>query len=734
MGNQLKEDEKIERTIRRLLKHPENKRCINCNSLGPQYVCTTFLTFVCTNCSGVHREFTHRVKSVSMAKFNTEEVSALQAGGNERARQIYFKEWDPQYHAYPDGSNLHRLRDFIKHVYVDRKFTGERSVYIGERSVNKLPRLRLSNEESDEGRRVGSCHGGSRSFHDDDMYERSYSQGISPGERGTNGSLRYYYDERRSPRYSQENVRSGGVKRNPLRFEIVDNRIREEKTRRSGSSSGEFKVHSRATENKKNMERSHSLVARLTEGKLAQNVPPLQIGEIPTENQKDADGSAHNQKIKSANGQDGNVTENKIVSLIDFNTDSDPPHAAANSQSQQTPPPNNDNNWASFDSSSKEKASQVPNPDPLESLLFELSAPSSVPATNASETPRNDIAPSTLCISNMPAGGATPAAPVEQMPTLLNALTASTFTSTSTAVPEQPANAGPLLALPPPSRGDATLKVNNGQQPPNMQRSFAADSGSQHINTPVRASNGESRTLPLAPIIQRSLSIPVEKSTQSSLKPAVDTGSRAGSQYFPAETRASMRKELPVDLFSARYSSVPAQASGWHTAPAHGMGYSMQYYPNTTAYNPAPAFPAAAKPTNPFDLNEEKSVVHSTHFPSMAPLQGALHHVSAPPGLMHASSFPTHVSQLKAPQSPTNESMMPSHSPSFATAFSPSAYVGQQLHNNYMRPQGVGGFGRDEAVFGALSTTQQPFQQPSIRYPAPSNSETFSSMRGNPFG
>ncbi|KAL7164126.1 hypothetical protein ACSBR2_040104 [Camellia fascicularis] len=50
---------------------------------GPQYVCTTFWTFVCTNCSGVHREFSHRVKSESMAKFNTEEVNALQAGGNE---------------------------------------------------------------------------------------------------------------------------------------------------------------------------------------------------------------------------------------------------------------------------------------------------------------------------------------------------------------------------------------------------------------------------------------------------------------------------------------------------------------------------------------------------------------------------------------------------------------------------------------------------------------------------
>lgn len=36
------------------------------------------------------REFTHRVKSVSMAKFTHEEVTALQAGGNEVCMIIFF--------------------------------------------------------------------------------------------------------------------------------------------------------------------------------------------------------------------------------------------------------------------------------------------------------------------------------------------------------------------------------------------------------------------------------------------------------------------------------------------------------------------------------------------------------------------------------------------------------------------------------------------------------------------
>ncbi|CAI7831870.1 unnamed protein product [Closterium sp. NIES-53] len=51
---------------------------------GPQYVCTNYSIFVCPSCSGVHREFNHRVKSVSMAKFTPEEVAALQQGANQQ--------------------------------------------------------------------------------------------------------------------------------------------------------------------------------------------------------------------------------------------------------------------------------------------------------------------------------------------------------------------------------------------------------------------------------------------------------------------------------------------------------------------------------------------------------------------------------------------------------------------------------------------------------------------------
>ncbi|KAI9120275.1 hypothetical protein K1719_007308 [Acacia pycnantha] len=109
-----KEEERNEKIIRGLMKLPPNRRCINCNSMGPQYVCTTFWTFVCMTCSGIHREFTHRVKSVSMAKFTSQEVEALQNGGNQRARDIYLKDWDFQRQRMPDSSNADKIREFIR--------------------------------------------------------------------------------------------------------------------------------------------------------------------------------------------------------------------------------------------------------------------------------------------------------------------------------------------------------------------------------------------------------------------------------------------------------------------------------------------------------------------------------------------------------------------------------------------------------------------------------------------
>jgi hypothetical protein len=50
---------------------------------GPQYVVPAFSVFVCSSCSGVHRQFGHRVKGISLCTFTSEEIESLKSGGND---------------------------------------------------------------------------------------------------------------------------------------------------------------------------------------------------------------------------------------------------------------------------------------------------------------------------------------------------------------------------------------------------------------------------------------------------------------------------------------------------------------------------------------------------------------------------------------------------------------------------------------------------------------------------
>ncbi|GFQ05971.1 probable ADP-ribosylation factor GTPase-activating protein agd14 [Phtheirospermum japonicum] len=220
-----REEEKNEKIIRGLMKLPPNRRCINCNSLGPQYVCTNFWTFVCPICSGIHREFTHRVKSVSMAKFTSQEVDALQKGGNQRARELFLITWDSQKQMLPDNSNVDKVREFIKNVYVEK-------IYALEKSSNRPPRD--SQNHVVETRRASSYHSYSQSPPYDFQYEeRRYGKAV-PSLTRKPGSDRGLYEEKifsflspsrlsgandgSYPRASDYSVSSGG---DPFRSDVL---------------------------------------------------------------------------------------------------------------------------------------------------------------------------------------------------------------------------------------------------------------------------------------------------------------------------------------------------------------------------------------------------------------------------------------------------------------------------------------------------------------------------------
>ncbi|CAK8578630.1 unnamed protein product [Lathyrus sativus] len=205
MGSR-KQEEKIEKIIRGLMKLSPNRRCINCNSLGPQYACTTFWTFICITCSEIHREFTHCMKSVSMSKFTLQEVDALQ-----------------------NGSNVDKVREFIKNVYVDK-------LYAGTKSYERPPRdAQGPTIHDDEIRRASSYHSYSQSPPYDNQYEdRRYGKQAgaltrkpgsdkfcyegkmssiiySPGRFSDNAYDERFANERSGPRNSDFSASSGHV-------------------------------------------------------------------------------------------------------------------------------------------------------------------------------------------------------------------------------------------------------------------------------------------------------------------------------------------------------------------------------------------------------------------------------------------------------------------------------------------------------------------------------------------
>nr|POE45824.1 isoform 2 of probable adp-ribosylation factor gtpase-activating protein agd14 [Quercus suber] len=138
------------------------------------------------------REFTHRVKSVSMAKFTSQEVEALQNGGNQRARELYLKDWDLQRQRLPDSSNVDKIREFIKNVYVERRYAGGKTTDKPPRDVQSL----RSNE--DEARRASSYHSYSQSPPYDYQYEdRRYGKQFAALTRKP-GSDRGHYEGKMS--------------------------------------------------------------------------------------------------------------------------------------------------------------------------------------------------------------------------------------------------------------------------------------------------------------------------------------------------------------------------------------------------------------------------------------------------------------------------------------------------------------------------------------------------------
>ncbi len=158
-GTKAPTQEEFQKVLRSIQRRPENKHCCDCTERLPQYVNLEFNTFVCMNCSGVHRELNHRVKGITLSNFSEEEVRNLQQGGNQACNDLYLAKYDPSRDMKePDGLNVGNRRKFMFAKYKEKRWYGTTEDLVRDieerEAVERSKEARLAPRRKSSGRQV----------------------------------------------------------------------------------------------------------------------------------------------------------------------------------------------------------------------------------------------------------------------------------------------------------------------------------------------------------------------------------------------------------------------------------------------------------------------------------------------------------------------------------------------------------------------------------------------------
>ena len=92
----------------------------------PNYVDTTHNVFVCTSCSGLHRELQYKIKGISLSNFTEEEVAAIASMGNTKFNEVYLSRFGDQ--SVPNTTDQAKFKEFIRHKYVDKRWHADHGI------------------------------------------------------------------------------------------------------------------------------------------------------------------------------------------------------------------------------------------------------------------------------------------------------------------------------------------------------------------------------------------------------------------------------------------------------------------------------------------------------------------------------------------------------------------------------------------------------------------------------
>lgn len=111
------------KTLRALVKQPENKTCADCKRNDPRWASWNIGCYLCIRCSGIHRSMgTHisKVKSIDLDIWTPEQMETIQKWGNHRCN-LYWEAHLKPGHVPPD----HKIESFIRSKYELRRWARE---------------------------------------------------------------------------------------------------------------------------------------------------------------------------------------------------------------------------------------------------------------------------------------------------------------------------------------------------------------------------------------------------------------------------------------------------------------------------------------------------------------------------------------------------------------------------------------------------------------------------------
>jgi stromal membrane-associated protein len=101
-----------------LLSLPENGRCADCQAKDPRWASSKLGVFICTTCSGIHRDLSPHISSVRSCTFDSwkdEEAATMERVGNARANAYWEARLPPG--TRPPSNDQGRMTMFIRQKY-----------------------------------------------------------------------------------------------------------------------------------------------------------------------------------------------------------------------------------------------------------------------------------------------------------------------------------------------------------------------------------------------------------------------------------------------------------------------------------------------------------------------------------------------------------------------------------------------------------------------------------------